>query len=254
MSKRRELEAARRQAARRQGILILGIVLAVSVLLIGGAILLNRNSGSSAGTSTSAPLSPVTTGGTVATNPPNYTPNGRSWGPETAPIIVQEFIDYQCPACGQQARNYEKGIIEAYAGTGKVRYEYVTLSFIDTFKQGSTESRDAGMASYCAADQDKFWAYHTALFTNQNGENQGAFSKQRLKDLAGALGLDRAAFDACLDSSKYGGAMDNNSAIAQQKKVNSTPTFMVNNKPYTGFKSAADLKKIFAEVAPGVVP
>ena len=43
------------------------------------------------------------------------------------------------------------------------------------------ESQWAAEASECAGDQGQFWQYHDKLFESQNGENQGAFNKDKLQ-------------------------------------------------------------------------
>jgi protein-disulfide isomerase len=96
------------------------------------------------------------------------------------------------------------------------------------------ESRYAAEASECAADQDAFWEYHSKLFTSQNGENQGAFNKDKLKEFAADLGLDSQAFDDCLDSGKYTQAVQEATQIAQSLGVRSTPAFLINGTPMLG--------------------
>ena len=44
-----------------------------------------------------------------------------------------------------------------------------------------------------------FWDYHALVFANQHLENQGAFSRGRLADMAEMVGLERDAFLAGLD-------------------------------------------------------
>lgn len=252
MSKRREVEAQRRASQQRQTMLVLGIVAFVTVVLVGGAIVLNRANPPASSPGAQAALPPVSAGLLAKPSPPNAEKGGRAWGPVDAPIKIQEFIDYQCPACGQYAKTYDKAVVDAFAASGKVRWEYVQLFFIDSFQPGSQESRDAASAAYCAADQDKFWQMHYALFDKQGGENRGGFARPRLKEMARVVGIAGDAFDACLDSNKYSTKVDENSQIAQQKGINSTPSFVVNGKVYPGFQSVADFRRIFAEIAPGV--
>ncbi|MDT9071462.1 thioredoxin domain-containing protein, partial [Escherichia coli] len=73
--------------------------------------------------------------------PPNAAANAIAWGPEDAPIKVEEYLDYQCPACGQFAKNFEAGIIDAFAASGKVRYEVKFMPFLED-RVGGRESRD----------------------------------------------------------------------------------------------------------------
>ena len=96
------------------------------------------------------------------------------------------------------------------------------------------ESQWAAEASECAADQDKFWEYHDKLFASQNGENQGAFSKDNLKKFAADLKLDAAAFNECLDTGTYSQTVQMQTSTANQLGVNSTPAFIVNGYPVLG--------------------
>jgi protein-disulfide isomerase len=96
------------------------------------------------------------------------------------------------------------------------------------------ESYWAAEASECANDQNKFWEYHDVLFARQNGENQGAFAKDLLKQFAQTLQLDMEAFNACLDTGKYTKQVQQDAAFAQQLGVRSTPTFLVNGEPIMG--------------------
>lgn len=96
------------------------------------------------------------------------------------------------------------------------------------------ESLWAAEASECAADQDAFWAYHDLLFDRHGGENRGAFSQNNLKQFAAELGLDTAAFNACLDSGKYTSRVRTETGTAQSLGVRSTPAFLVNGQPLLG--------------------
>jgi len=96
------------------------------------------------------------------------------------------------------------------------------------------ESVWAAEASECAGDQDAFWEYHDKLFTSQQGENQGAFNKDNLKQLAADMNLDTQAFNECLDSGKYNAFIQEQTSGAQQLGVRSTPSFVVNGTPIIG--------------------
>lgn len=112
--------------------------------------------------------------------------------------------------------------------TGRVRFGVQQLAFL------GNESQWAAEASECAAEQDAFWNYHDRLFAQQAGENLGGFRKDRLKQFAVDLGLDTAAFDACLDSGRYVQFVRDQTAAAQALGVRSTPTFLVNGQSVLG--------------------
>jgi protein-disulfide isomerase len=236
MSKRREEAEQQRAKERKQTLIILSIIAALAVIVIGGAIVLNmKNTQPRALAIVNDPA------------PASAEKNGRAWGPADAPIKIISFVDSQCPGCGQYAQHYEPAVVEAFAKTGKVRYEIRTLSFI------GQESVDAAKASLCAMDQDKFWQMHATIFANQvNSENSGNFTKDVLKEMGSKLGLDTNTFNTCLDSTKYDAQINLDAEEASKYGVNQTPTFVVNGKLFTGARNADDFKAIFAQVAPDV--
>jgi protein-disulfide isomerase len=236
MSKRREEAAQQRAKERKQTLIILSVIAGLAVILIGGAVVLNMKN--------TQPRALVIKNEAA---PANAEKNGRAWGPADAPIKIFSFVDSQCPGCGQYAQLYEPGVVEAFAKTGKVRYEVRTLSFI------GQESVDAAKASLCAMDQDKFWQMHATLFANQvNGENAGDFTKDILKEMAARLGLDTNTFNTCLDSTKYDAQLNQDTEEASKLGINQTPTFAVNGKVFTGARNADDFRNIFKQVAPDV--
>lgn len=109
-----------------------------------------------------------------------------------------------------------------------MRLGYVHFAFL------GPESKWAGEASECAADQNAFWEYHDFLFNNQNGENKGAFNKDNLKAFAVQLALDPQTFNECLDSGKYTEIVQQETAWAQSLGVQSTPTFVLNGQGIVG--------------------
>jgi len=108
------------------------------------------------------------------------------------------------------------------------------------------ESLWAAEAAECAGDQDAYWEYHDYLFSHQNGENQGAFSKDNLKKFAVELKLDAQAFNECMDSGKYTQLITDQTNFARQLGVQSTPSFLVNGQgvvgaqPFDSFKQLID--------------
>ncbi len=251
MSKRRELEARRQEQQRKQTIQIAVIIGAIAVIVIGGAVVLSALSGQQQQQASALP--PVKSASKIT--PPNAEPNGKAWGPADAPIKIEEYLDYQCPACGQYARNFEPAVIEAFAKTGKVRYEVNFMPFLED-RVGGRESRDAVQAALCAADQNKFWQMHATLFVNQpitGQENIGNYSKPRLKEMAATIeGMDTAAFNACLDANKYESTVLQIRRDGEARGVQQTPTFFVNGQPFPGVRSVQDFQQIFAQVAPNV--
>lgn len=148
--------------------------------------------------------------------------DGMTYGRPDAPVTVVEYLDFQCPVCHRAEVGLLPIIEEEYIATGKARLEVHPIAIL------GDESVLAAEAAQCAGDQGKFWEFHDILFANQAGENRGAFSKERLKQMAEALQLDTQAFGSCLDSGRYEGAVKEATQASKNVGVQGTPTFFVN--------------------------
>ena len=159
-------------------------------------------------------------------------------GDENAPITIIEFSDYQCPFCGQFAKNTQGALIEQYVKTGKVRFGYSHFAFL------GQESLDAAVASECADEQNKFWEFHDLLFKSQSGENQGAFTQDNLIKLAEQVSLDKTTFSACLTSGKYLDRVQAQTQFAGSNGLTSTPSFLVNGYLIKGAQDISAFKQV----------
>jgi protein-disulfide isomerase len=115
-----------------------------------------------------------------------------------------------------------------YIETGKAKIVYNNFPVI------GPESVAAAQAAECAGDQNKFWAYSDYLFAHQGNENSGAFSTANLEAFAAQAGLDSQTFNACFDSGKYAGLVQQQFQAGQQRGVQVTPTFFINGQKYQG--------------------
>jgi len=103
----------------------------------------------------------------------------RSMGDPDAPVVVEDFADFQCPCCGQFFSNSEARLREEYVETGKVRFIFRNYPIVDSYVSNGTESTLAALAALCAGEQGDFWEYHDLLFENQSGENERPRGKPR---------------------------------------------------------------------------
>ena len=183
--------------------------------------------------SPSNPFAPAAT--VVAITPfPRPAANQNAMGDPNAPVKIEEYSDFQCPACLSFSEGTERSIVEQYVATNKVYFVYHSMgAWI------GPESAAAAEAAYCAGDQGKFWDYHDILFDNWTGENVGAFSTQRLQAFGEALGLKMDEFRPCLDTHKYANQVAQDRAGGDKLGVKATPTFFINGKPVLGAQSFA---------------
>lgn len=168
--------------------------------------------------------------------------DGRTLGEPDAPVTLEIWSDFQCPACGQLAEMVEPNLIREYVTDGTLR-----LVLRDAAFQGQRggaaydESVEAAAGARCAAAQNAYWPFHNWLFANQVGENQGAFRDERLRGIATAAGLDVAAWDTCRATGEQQAAVRAETQQALAQGVNATPTLYLNGAVIVGLKSAEEL-------------
>ncbi len=153
---------------------------------------------------------------------------GARLGNPDAPVLIEEFSDFQCPFCARFFRETEARLIQEYVNPGKARFVYRHFAFI------GPESVWASQAAECAANQGLFWEFHAKLFNNQAGENQGAFSVDRLKRFAQDLRMSTDLFNRCMDTNETLERVRKDTEEAQRLGVRSTPTFFINGAPLLG--------------------
>jgi protein-export membrane protein SecD len=162
---------------------------------------------------------------TVAT-PSDLPSSGRTLGDPKAPVTLDVWVDFRCTACEEFQVTTMPQPISNYVRPGKLKIAYHDFVVIDGH-DGSTASRDAASAALCAADQGKFWAYQDWLLANQSpSEAPGAFSLDRLTELARRADLDMTSFETCLTSGRH-----NADVLAESKQVPSSavgvPSFFI---------------------------
>jgi protein-disulfide isomerase len=115
--------------------------------------------------------------------------------------------------------------------TGKVKLAYVNFPL--PMHQQAWPAAEAAM---CAGAQGKFWAMHDALFAAQD-----AWSARPavFDSLASAVGLDVAAWRACVASKAMRPLIQNDYDRSQRAGVNSTPTFIIGDQTIEGAQPAA---------------
>jgi protein-disulfide isomerase len=153
-------------------------------------------------------------------------------GNASAAVTVIVFTDYQCPSCAKQHPVMERLMTE-YAS----RVKFVVRDFPLTQYENSAKAAEAAEA---AREQGKYWEYVALLY-----KNQSALQVDRLKQYASTLGLDRARFDASLDSGKFADKILRDRLDGQRVGVSSAPVFFVNGRrvndlTYEGLKTAIE--------------
>ena len=168
---------------------------------------------------------------------PSVTQSGRVRGVATAAVTIDEYADFQCPACAQLARTTEKQLLSSYVAAGQVKLVYHYFAFL------GQESNWAAEAAECANEQGRFWDMHDRLYESQGAENSGAFTKANLKRIGAVLGLG-ASFASCVDSGKYTQTVADSTQQGAAQGVRATPTLVINGQRIEGAASYEQLKPI----------
>lgn len=174
-------------------------------------------------------------------------------GSPDAPVTIIEYADYKCPECGKLYQKASVDIRKNYIDTGKANIE---------FRPYPLFGEDSGLAlyaSYCAAEQGKFEAYHDKMFEYmwqnyyQNGSYSAAtqklFSPEKLGLLAGEAGLDPTSFTTCAGGKTHADAYYAAVYKAAGDEIQGTPTLIIGGQkvvgpqPYGVYKTLLDMAK-----------
>ena len=145
-------------------------------------------------------------------------------------VTIVEFSDFECPFCSA-VQNTLRQIVQSYGRDVRLVFKHLP-------SEGHRNSLPAARAAYCAAEQDRFWQFHDALFASKN------LSPAVFMQIATDLGLGLPKFQACLSSEQSRTAIVKDIETARLFRIESTPSFIVNGKLIQGALSFADFQKI----------
>ncbi len=145
-------------------------------------------------------------------------------GAASAPVQVAEYSSFDCPHCYE----FHAEVIDDLVS--RVEDGYMSLTYVPLYGFGGiANGQGAAAAALCAADQDKFWQFHDALFEWQGQYGSQAFTNNRIISGVEALELNRGQYDSCINSGEPGDTL----ALARSQSASllnftGTPTITVN--------------------------
>ncbi|MDO8517886.1 MAG: thioredoxin domain-containing protein [bacterium] len=170
------------------------------------------------------PAAPAEAGAAVATvsatsvRPPSA--QDHIVGSPTAPIVLVEYSDFQCPFCSMIHPTLKKIVGES---GGKIAW--VMRQFpLDSIHP---QANPAANAAECIAAQlgnTGFWKFADAIFANQQSISPAYYAQ-----LAQQFGADMPQYNACFAASKYQTVIDADVAEAQAAGASGTPYTIVLN-------------------------
>lgn len=148
-------------------------------------------------------------------------------GGKTAAVTIQEFGDFQCPACNAMRFELDK-LFMKYGD--KIRLEYENFP-LPQHKWGMPTA----IAGECALEQseEKYWDFHEAIYDAQQ-EWESSGNDAFIKRIAKESGLGMAEFDKCFASQQAKDKVDLDLQEGQAVQISSTPTFFINGERFVG--------------------
>lgn len=142
-------------------------------------------------------------------------------GPAGAPVLLVEFADFECPACGA-ARPLLDALYKRYEG----QLRFVFKNFPLTIHQYADKAARAGVAAH---KQHKFWEMHAILFDNQQHLEQS-----NVEQLAQSIGLDMPHFLQDRDSEAVADIVSRDRKQGERLEIASTPSIFINGRKFEG--------------------
>jgi protein-disulfide isomerase len=200
-------------------LLIIGVVLVVAVLggiwLYGG-----RRAAPANNAAGNANRNPAANSQRIPPNAPQGANPPNASGAPSAPVVIEEFADFQCPQCGTKHPVFNE-IKSMYGSRVYFVFRHYPLAMHD-------KAYDASVAAEAAGLQGKFWDMQNVLFQNQKVWSVSTSHKQLFKDYAGRIGLDTEKWENDTIGILAKGRVDADLARARGIGVSGTPSVYIN--------------------------
>lgn len=150
-------------------------------------------------------------------------------GSRTAPIMIVEYSDTDCPFC-QAFHPTVQSFIDTYGASGKVAWTYRTFN-----TQLHPHTVIEAEAAECVAElngNDTYWKYIDTLFSKKDFQTQPTkfLDPSQLPIIAASFGVNKAKFNECLASKKYEPLVADETKNAQASGASGTPFSFIISK------------------------
>lgn len=196
---------------------------------------------------------PSTPSSSELTIPPTsyagITIDGSTMGSKDAPVVIELFADFQCPACKQLVTTELPSLVADFVKPGIVRIE---TQDIDILGSGTPdESLELAAGAFCAAQQNRYWQYHDLAFWNQGRENKGDHNAAFITRVADQAGLDMTAWNTCNARTDIRPPIKALTSTAAAAGIHQTPTLRINGKLVVGVPDYSQLSVYITQLAAG---
>jgi protein-disulfide isomerase len=183
------------------------ITLVVIIALIGGAFVLTKHKSNTSNGGSNSQVQPS-----------NHVEGGGKSG-----VVLIEYGDYQCPACGQYYP-IVKQVVETHKDD--ITFQFRNFPLVQIHLNAFAGAR----AAEAADKQGKFWEMHDMLYENQQSWGSANDPSSFFETYAQGLGLDVAKFKADMASQAVSDLINTDIEQGQKIGANATPTFVLDGK------------------------
>lgn len=217
-------------------------ILLAGVIIAGAVLYTNRHP---------APVTVAAAGGAApvaVANVPAPSASDHIVGSPSAPIVLIEYSDFQCPYCQMIYPTLKKIVSDSGGQVAWVMREFPLY-------QIHPNALPSANAAECIAEQlgsNGYFAYAEAVFNNQK-----SLSADYSASVAKQLGADMTKYNSCIKNSTYLSRIQAETADAESSGGNGTPfTVIVNTKtgkqyPVSGALPLAQLQAVISRAKAG---
>lgn len=166
------------------------------------------------------------------------------FGAPDGAVTVLEFSDYECGHC-RKAHETLRSLVHQYHGKLRLVHRHFPLDNTCNPRIPRPFHRNACLASkaaICADRQDRFWEYNDLLFAHQR-----ELGPERVRALAREMGLDMAAFEACLADPATEAELRRDIRDGIGWDVRGTPSFVINGEFVKGARDEAGFRQLIEQ-------
>ncbi|TWF81841.1 protein-disulfide isomerase [Pseudonocardia hierapolitana] len=159
--------------------------------------------------------------------PAGATAAGVAVGNPDAPVTIDLYLDFQCPACAQYEQQAGATIDELVA-SGRARVVYHPVAYLNRFSSTQYSSRSSAAAG-CAADAGVLPRFAQLLYANQPPEGGDGLPDEQLVALGTQAGAG-LGFATCVQDGRYAAWTRSVTDAASRAGITATPTVLVNGR------------------------
>jgi len=167
---------------------------------------------------------------------PTPTAKNPQRGPASAPVVIETFLDFQCPFCTRVLPTL-KEIEREFPGKVRIVYRSRPLPF---HKQ-ARPAAEAALEAFRQKGNAGFWRMFDRLFEVQS--IYGAFELPELERYAKEQGLDVDRFRRALNDHEHEAEIAADESIADREDIAGTPGCVINGLYLSGAQPVGSFKQ-----------